>query len=85
MAFGDRAPGASPGIPFRSADLVVTGGKAGPAPAGQVRQMSDFVHQLGDYFAGANIRTVRLASGQDAVRIEFTAPGRFGLLGASAR
>jgi hypothetical protein len=85
MAFGDRAPGASPGIPFRSADLVVTGGKASPAPAGQVRQMSDFVHQLGDYFAGANIRTVRLASGQDAVRIEFTAPGRFGLLGASAR
>ena len=85
VAFGDRAPGASPGIPFRSADLVVTDGKAGPAPAGQVRQMSDFVHQLGDYFAGAHIRTVRLARGQDVVRIEFTAPGRFGLLGASAR
>ena len=85
LAFGDRAPGASPGIPFRSADLVVTGGKADPAPAGQVRQMSDFVHQLGDYFASARINPVRLASGQDAVRIAFTAPGRFGLLGASAR
>ena len=85
MAFGDRAPGASPDIPFRSADLVVTDSKAGPAPAGQVRLMSDFVHQMGDYFASARIRTVRLANGQDAVRIVFPAPGRFGLLGASAR
>ena len=80
IAFGDRAPGASPGIPFRSADLVVTGGKAGPAPVGQVRPISVFVHQLGDYFADARIRTVQLG-GQDVVRIEFTAPGQFGLLG----
>jgi hypothetical protein len=79
-AFGDRAPGASPGIPFRSADLVVTGAKAGPAPAGQVRLMSDFVHQLGGYFASASIETVQLASGQRVVEIEFPAPGRFGLL-----
>jgi hypothetical protein len=85
MAFGDRAPGASPGIPFRSADLVVTGAKAGLAPVGQVRLMSDFVHQLGDYFTSAYIQTVRLADGQDAVRIAFTAPGWFGLLGTSAR
>ncbi len=85
MAFGDRAPGASPGIPFRSADLVVTDSKAGPAPAGQMRLMSDFVHQLGDYFASAHIQTVQLADGQDVVRIAFTAPGRFGLLGTSAR
>jgi len=85
MAFGDRAPGASPGIPFRSADLVLTDSKAGPAPVGQVRLMSDFVHRLGDYFAGARIGRVRLASGLEVVRIEFKAPGRFGLLGASAR
>jgi hypothetical protein len=85
MAFGDRAPGASPGIPFRSADLVVTDSKAGPAPAGQVRLISDFVHQLGDYFASARIGTVQLADGQDVVRIEFPVPGRFGLLGTSAR
>jgi hypothetical protein len=85
MAFGDRGPGASPGIPFRSADLVVTDSKAGPAPARQVRIMSDFVHQLGGFFASARIGTVRLASGQETVRIEFKAPGRFGLLGTSAR
>ena len=85
MAFGDRGPGASAGIPFRSADLVVTDSKTSPAPAGQVRLMSDFVHQLGDYFASARIQTVHLTAGQDVVRIEFTASGRFGLLGMSAR
>jgi hypothetical protein len=85
VEFGDRAPGASPGIPFRSADLVVTDSKTGPAPPGGVRVMSDFAHQLGGFFAGARIRTVQLASGQDVVRIEFRAPGRFRLLGASAR
>jgi hypothetical protein len=80
MAFGDRAPGASHGIPFRSADLVVTGAKTSPAPAGQVRLMSDFVHKLGAYFASAQIRTVQLASGRRVVQIEFTAPSQFGLL-----
>jgi hypothetical protein len=84
VAFGDRGPGASPGVPLRSADLVVTGGKAGLAPAGQVRLMSVFVHQLGEFFAGARIQIVRLANGQDVVRIEFTAPSRFGLLGTPA-
>ena len=82
-AFGDRAPGASPGIPFRSADLLVVGGKAGPALVGQVARMSGFVHQLGGFYATARIRTVHLAGGQDVVRVEFTAPGQFGLLGTS--
>jgi hypothetical protein len=84
-AFGDRAPGASPGVPFRSADLLAIGGKAGPALVGQVARMSGFVHQLGGYFATARIRTVHLAGGQDVVRIEFTAPGQFGLLGTSTQ
>jgi hypothetical protein len=52
MVFGDRGPGASPGIPFRAADLVVTGGKAGPGSARQVQLMSVFLHQLGGYIAG---------------------------------
>jgi hypothetical protein len=82
MEFGDRAPGASPGIPFRSADFVLTDSKAGPAPAGQVRLMSDFVRHLGDYFASAHIGAVQLADGLEVVRIEFKAPGRFGLLRA---
>jgi hypothetical protein len=85
VEFGDRAPGASPGIPFRSADLVVTGSKTGPAPPSGVWVMSKFVRKLGGYFASARIGKVRLTSGQDVVRIAFKAPGRFGLLRASAR
>jgi hypothetical protein len=80
VAFGDRGPGASLGIPFRSADLVITNDKAGPASAGKVDQMSVFVHQLGQFFVGAHIQVVHLARGLDVVRIEFTAPGQFGLL-----
>jgi hypothetical protein len=80
MAFGDRGPGASLGIPFRSADLVVTGAKAGLDPAGQAQLMSDFVHQLGDFFPSARIETVQLASGRRVVQIGFTAPSPFGLL-----
>ena len=80
VAFGDRGPGASLGIPFRSADLVITNDKAGPPSAGKVDQMSVFVHQLGEFFVGAHIQAVHLARGLDVVRIEFTAPGRFGLL-----
>ena len=75
VAFGDRAPGASPGVPLRSADLAVAGDAAGRA-----RQMSAFAHQLQGYFAGARIRAVRLANGQEVVRVEFAAPSPLGVL-----
>jgi len=75
VAFGDRAPGASPGIPLRSADLAVSGDVAG-----QARQMAAFAHQLQGSFAGARIRAVRLANGQEVVRVEFAAPSPLGVL-----
>jgi hypothetical protein len=76
VAFGDRAPGASPGVPLRSADLAVTGDAAG-----QARQMSAFAHRLQGFFAGARIRAVHRASGQGVVRVEFAAPSPLGVLG----
>ena len=75
MAFGDRAPGASPGVPLRSADLAVTGDAVG-----QAQQMSVFAHGLKVFFASARIRAVRLANGQDVVQVEFAAPSPLGLL-----
>ena len=75
VAFGDRAPGASPGVPLRSADLAVTGDAAG-----QAQQMSAFAHQLKVFFASAQIRAVRLANGQDVVQVEFPAPSPLGVL-----
>ena len=74
VAFGDRAPGASSGVPLRSADLAVTGDAVG-----QAQQMSAFAHQLQSYFASARIRAVRLANGQDVVQVEFTAPSPLGV------
>jgi hypothetical protein len=75
VAFGDRAPGASPGVPLRSADLAVTGNAAG-----QAQQMSAFAHGLKVFFTSARIRAVVLANGQDVVQIEFAAPSPLGLL-----
>ena len=75
VEFGDRAPGASPGVPLRSADLAVTGDAAGLA-----RQMSAYARQLQDFFASARIRAVRLANGQDVVRVEFAAPSPLGVM-----
>jgi hypothetical protein len=75
VAFGDRAPGASPGVPLRSADLAVTGDAAGRA-----RQMAAFARQLQDFYASARIRVVRLANGQDGVQVVFPAPSPLGVL-----
>ena len=75
VAFGDRAPGASPGVPLRSADLAVTGDAVG-----QAQQMSAFAHGLKVFFASARIRAVRLGNGQDVVQVEFAAPSPLGLL-----
>ena len=75
VAFGDRAPGASPGVPLRSADLAVTGDAVG-----QAQQMSAFAHGLKVFFTSARIRAIRLGNGQDVVQIEFAAPSPLGLL-----
>ncbi|HXZ71088.1 MAG TPA: hypothetical protein VEH31_09515 [Streptosporangiaceae bacterium] len=76
VAFGDRAPGASPGVPLRSAELAVTGNVAGRAG-----QMAAFAHQLQGNFADARIRVVHLASGQNVVQVAFAAPSPLGELG----
>ena len=75
VTFGDRGPGASPGVPLRSADLAVTGDAAARA-----RQMASFAHQLKDFFASARIRAVRLANGQEVVQVAFAAPSPFEVL-----
>jgi len=79
VAFGDLAPGASPGIPLRYAYLAQASGGHGAGPAAQARQMSGFVHGLRGFFSTARIQTVRLA-GHNVVRIEFTAPSVLGVL-----
>jgi hypothetical protein len=80
VAFGDLAPGASPGIPLRSADLAEIGGRAAPSPLAQVRFISAFLHQQGGFYLSGHVQSVRLAGGRNVLRIEFTAPTQLGLL-----
>jgi hypothetical protein len=83
VAFGDRAAGASPGIPLRSADLAQAG-SAGANPATQMRRMAAFLHAQKDPYLAARIQTMRLAGGRNVLRIEFAAPSPLGLLGPPA-
>jgi hypothetical protein len=82
VSFGDASPGASPGVPLRSA--VFYGGThgvtAGIALLGSLRAL--LLAQQPSY-RPAGIRPVRLATGQSALRIWFAAPGPLGLLNAS--
>ena len=79
--FGAPAAGASPGVPLRSADIspAPAGPGGGAATLGSVRR---FLLAQQALFRPADVTTVRLASGQTVLRVEFTAPSPLGLLGA---
>ena len=84
LAFGDAAAGASPGIPLRSADLAAADGAAGMRSSAYVRSMVGFLHARPAPYLPAQIKTVRRAGGQAALRIEFAAPSPLGLLAPPA-
>ena len=80
-AFGDLAPGASPGTPLRSADLAPAGTTASARPAAQMRAMVAFLRAQRDPYLAAHIQTVPRAGSRNVLRIEFAAPSPPGLLG----
>jgi hypothetical protein len=80
VGFGDVGPGASPGVPLRSADLAETVGLGGPSRAARVQSMLAFLRVQRRPYQAARARTVRLASGAYVLRIEFAAPSLLGLL-----
>jgi hypothetical protein len=82
VSFGDASPGASPGVPLRSAVLygVTHGVTAGSAFLGSLRAL--LLAQQPSY-RPAGIQPVRLATGQGALRVWFAAPDPLGLLNAS--
>ena len=80
--FGAPAAGASPGVPLRSADISPA--LAGPGGvAATLDSLKRFLLAQQAVFRPADVTTVRLASGQTVLRVEFTAPSPLGLLGAS--
>jgi hypothetical protein len=82
LAFGDPSPGASPGVPLRSVMLygVTHGVTAGTALLASLRALLIAQQPL---YRPASIQTVRLGTGQSALRIAFAAPGQLGVLDAS--
>jgi hypothetical protein len=93
VAFGGGGPGASSGMPLRSADIApgaAGGGRlaAGGASTLATRAASRFVAFLRAQrppMLAARVRELRLAAGLLVVRIEFAAPSPLGLLASVAQ
>jgi hypothetical protein len=81
VSFGGAAPGASPGVPLRVADVAAADPAAGQDGAAYEQSLLILLHSEVDLYAPTSIATVRLASGQRAVQITFAAPSPLGLLG----
>jgi hypothetical protein len=80
VAFGDSAPGASAGIPLRSADLAEGNGATGAGGSAGVQSMLAHLRaQGGPPYPYGRATIVRLARGKIALRIEFAAPSPLGL------
>jgi hypothetical protein len=76
VAFGDSGPGASPGAPLREADLVAPA----QAKSGYLNSMMSLLRAQQQPYLANSVTLVRLADGQQAVRIEFASPSPLGLL-----
>ena len=79
--FGAPAAGTSPGVPLRSADISLAPARRGGAAA-TLDAVKKFLLAQQTAFRPADVTTVRLAGGQTALHVEYTAPGPLGLLGA---
>jgi hypothetical protein len=79
--FGAPAAGASPGLPLRSADISPAPARRG-RDAARLNSVKRFLLAQQAPFRPADVTTVRLASGQTVLHVEFTAPSPLGLLGA---
>ena len=75
-AFGDSGPGASPGAPLREAEFAAPAG----ARNGYLHSMILLLQAQQQPYLAKSVTLVRLASGRQAVRIEFAAPSPLGLL-----
>jgi hypothetical protein len=76
VAFGDSGHGASPGVPLRLAELATPRG----AKSGYLQSVVTLLRAQQEPYLANSVTLVRLANGQEVVRIEFAAPSPLGLL-----
>jgi hypothetical protein len=79
--FGVPMAGASPDVPLCEADISTVPAGRGRAAA-TLDSVKRFLLAQQGPFRPADVTTVRLASGQTVLHVEFTAPSPLGLLGA---
>jgi hypothetical protein len=79
--FGAPAAGASRGVPLRSAYISPAPVRRGRA-ATTLNAVKKFLLAQQALFRPADVTTVRLATGQTVLHVEFTMPSPLGLLGA---
>ena len=78
--FGPAAPGAAPGMPLRSAEIAPGPRLTHRHPA-TLGAVSAFLRAQLPPYRPARVTTVRLASGQTMLRVDYGAPEPLGLLG----
>jgi hypothetical protein len=79
--FGGPGAHASAGVPLRSADISGATGVAGARSTVSLSSLKGFLLAQRAPYLPAEMDTVRLATGQAVLRVEFTAPSPMGLLG----
>jgi hypothetical protein len=79
LAFGDSGPGASAGMPLRSAEVIEAGSAADVSSPAGVQVLLAIVRTQGHPYVPAFTQTTRLA-GQTVLLIEFAAPSPLLLL-----
>ena len=78
VAFGDLPPGASPAVPFRSADISTA--RTSASRGDGLAAMVAFLHAQLPPYVPARVRIIRGTGGQSVLDIEFGAPSPLGLL-----
>jgi hypothetical protein len=81
LAFGGAGPGASPGVPLRTAELLIPAGASG---RGYLQSALALLRAQRAPYLASSMTTARLASGRTVLLVGFAAPSPFGLLPGSS-
>ncbi|MGE5291186.1 MAG: hypothetical protein ACM3ML_29105 [Micromonosporaceae bacterium] len=84
VSFGTAVPGASSGIPLRSAEISPGGPRPVDGGATALRSALAFLRAQRPPYVPGHLRHVTLAGGRPALWIEFGAPSQLGLLASPA-
>jgi hypothetical protein len=81
VSFGRPAPGASPGVPVRYAEIAGGARRHGQRPA-SLQALRSFLSVQRPLYRPSAVTTVRTASGRTVLGVEYPAPSPLGLFGS---